>query len=317
MTLSGYCSNIDLARYLDMGIYKTYTISSYDSTVTYTLSPLTSSDGTRWNLISGGFTITDDGVTFASTKYTVDLNSGLITFTPATQPVNGSVVIVTYWLNEGFTDDDLTYFVELGAVKLEEDTRQVFREISVTNYKTDGNRDYTYLYPDYRYRYDINSTVTTDDIIQQNSNSVLYLDYGPILSVSALTVDGTAVTVSTLKLLGNKIMLTEDSEVHYFSGDHDSVTISFKYGITSTVLDRTEEDLRLLQLAKHGNILASFLQISSIPKGRNVLLDNTYVMQRSDGSVRPEMALDGWMVQVNKSYDIILRKLRMNGLSTI
>jgi len=317
MALSGYCENIDLARYLDMGIYKPQTIESYVHGTAYYLYPPTSNDGTTWEYISSGIVITDDGVTVPAANYSVDLNSGLLTFVTLTKPVDGSKIEIKYWLNQGFTDTDLTYFVDLGAVKLEEDTHQVFREISVTSYKTDANRDYTYVYPDYRYRYDIISNVSKTDIIEQTTNSILYLDYGPILSVSSLSVDGISVTPTTLKIKGNKIMLTEDSETHYFTNSHDSITISFKYGITSTVLDRTEEDLRLLQLAKQANILASFLQLNSIPKGRNVIMDNMYVMQRSDGSVRPEQALDLWLASVQKNYDMILKKLRLIGMSSI
>jgi len=315
MALSGYCENIDLARYLDMGVYKTITVTpSYSSSESYYIYPLTSNDGTTWNLITSGVILTDDGVTIDPTHYTIDLNSGLITFGALYHPIAGSIIVAIYWLNQGFTDDDLTYFVDLGAVQLEEDTHRVFREITVTSYKTDANGDYTYVYPDFIDRWDVLNGI---DNINYRTDSILSLEYGPILSVTTLTVDGTSVTPSTLKLFGNKIMLTEDSEVRSFTKSHDSITITYKYGIISTVASRTEEDLRLIELAKQANILASFLQINSVLKGRNIILDNLYVVQKSDGSIRPEQVLDNWVIQVQRKYDSLLKKLRLNGISTI
>jgi hypothetical protein len=298
MTFIGYCTTKQLAKFLDFGSYETYTIDSYDRNNDYTI-PTTSDDGITGYLIEDTIKITEDGVIFNPNNYSVDLDTGAIKFN--THPEDASEVKVIYYLNSTFSNDDLESYIELGAYELEEDTRQIFRELSVTDYTTDINETDNYI------SYDM-----SDKKLPNNYRFVttIYLPYAPILSVSSLEVDGTDVTPSTLKIRNNCISLTSSSEVGYFPRDADSIVISFKYGITSIIGDRTETDRRLIKLACEANKYSAIKSMLKNPNGRNAVLENSKAVSLSGGQIRPDTIPDNMITQVNERYDELVSKLK-------
>lgn len=286
MVFTGYCSNSELVKFLDFGGWKQQEIASYSSAVTYKLTT-THSDGQAGYLINGLILATSAGVTIDPDDYTVNLDTGVITF--STHPADESKVIFTYYLNREFDNDDISYYILLGANKLEKDTSNVFRETTMT-YTTDGNLGYNY-------------------IEFTNKTTYISLPY-PVLSVTSLTVDGVSVTPSTLKIQNNKVSLGPDSEVSYFSGEANTTTIVVKHGITDTVLDRSDEDSRYLYLAKEANKFLAAIMIYDSPIGRNVGLDNSYVVQKSDGSVRPELTVDSLLRRLETRYNELVGMMK-------
>lgn len=289
MTFIGYCTTAELAKFLDIGAWQ----QDVSLTESYSTNDLVintaSSNGINFHLIDGLVYIYEDGVEIPSEDYTIDLDTGAITFSE--EPTEESVITATYYLVEDFSDTDLEYYVLLGAYELETDTRQKFREQTLIDYTTDVNKGLDYT-------------------IQNYNQSYLNLPYGPVLSVSSLTIDGTSITPSTLKIDGNKIFLTDTSEKSYFTGDADSVVISFKYGITDTVEDRTDEDLIKLSLAKEANKFASAMVISKSPLGQNVFFDNSKFTQMSKGDVRPETLNENLLIKIKEGYDRYINRLR-------
>lgn len=294
MTFIGYCTTKTLAKFLGFGDTETYSIDSYDPLVNYIL-PTVSSDGVRGYIIADTFTATADGVLIDSANYTVDVDTGAITFT--THPATDSEVNINYYLNSDFSNDDLESYITLGAYDLEKKTSHKFRELTVTDYTCDVNDGYDYLNP--------------------TNKTHLELPYYPILSVSALSVNGTDVTPSTLKIKNNLICLTESSEVSEFTGDADSIVLSFVYGITDTVEDRSDEDIITLKLAGEANKYASFLSIAESPLGRNALLENSKAVSLSDGQIRPDTISDGLINKVETMYVKEISNLKAYSTSLI
>lgn len=290
MTFTGYCSNEELVKFLDYGSWTEYVIDKYENTNTYIL-PQAIANGLSGNLISGMISATDDDVTIPTANYTVDTTTGLVTFT--THPADDSVVKFKYYLCREFTNSDISYYVLLGARKLELDVHKLFREVSVT-YTTDANEGYDYIH-------------------LKEDNVTLELPYN-IKSVTSLSIDGTSITVSTLKVINNKICLTKDSEVTKFSGEANSVVAVVKHGQAETSL--SEEESRLLDLAKEANKRISAIMIIDSPLGRNVTLDNSYIVQKSDGSVRPDITVDSIIKRYEDSYNM-LKELLMNSSTTL
>jgi len=292
MTFSGYCTNAELAKFLDFGTWKLYSITSYNHTVTYTL-PTTTNDGISSYIISGTISATDDGTTIPTANYSVNVTTGVITFT--SHPTDASAVVFKYYINREFSDSDLTDYVLRGARKVELDCKKIFRELSVT-YTTDANDGLTY---------------TT-----YNDSYWISLPYD-VLSVTSLTVDGVSVSTTKLKIIGNKISLGDDAEVDAFTGNYNSISITVKHGITDTVLNRTEEDLRFLDIAKQVNLLASAILIYKSPIGANVALDNNYIIQKSDGTIRPELTVDSAILSLNKEYDELISLIKSSSASIV
>ena len=296
MAFTGYCSTAALAKFLDIGVWQ-QEVTLIASYATNDLSiDVTSSNGMNFHLVTGLVTLYDDGVVIATTSYTIDLETGNITF--SVEPTAGSAITATYYLVEDFSDDDLDYYNMLGAYELEQDTRQKFREVALVDYTTDTNEGFDY-------------------VNYEHTQPYLELPFTPILSVSALTIDGTSVTTTKLKLKGNRIFLTNDSEAKYFTGEYNTVVVSFKYGITDTVGDRTEEDLMKLEMAEEANKFASALIISEHPLGRNVLFDNSKVSQMSKGDVRPDLFSENSTKALKDTYNMYVNKLRGLSIKTI
>jgi len=249
----------------------------------------TSANGLKFYLIKDGYHLYENGVEISTENYTVDLNNGHITF--SVDPAEGSSITADYYLVEDFSNDDLEYYITLGAYELERDTLQKFREVELIDFKTDVNEGLDY------YNYN------------QNKKYIEF-DYSPILSVSNLVVNGTSVTPNTLKIKGNKVFLTNDSEVSSLTGEHDKIIISFKYGITDTVANRTDEDLIRLQLAREANKFCAAAIMSSMPLGRNVLLDNNKTLQLSSGNVRPEIFNENLTNILRNTYEQYVAKLK-------
>lgn len=291
MTFTGYCTNAELVSFLDFGSWTTYTIESYDSANTYIL-PVTIANGLSSNLISGMISATDDGVAIPAENYTVDVTSGVIAFVTGKHPVNKSTVVFKYYLCREFTNADISYYILLGARKLELDTKKLFREAEV-EYTTDGNEGYDYIH--------------------YTNSRTIELPYA-INTVEDLEINGVTVTPSTLKIINNKISLTPNSEVKEFSGEANSVVVTVTHGILDD--SKSLEDERFLDLAKEANKRISALMIIDSPLGRNVTLDNAYMVQKSDGSVRPDIAVDSIVKRYEDSYNM-LKELLMNSTTSL
>ena len=287
MTFIGYCSNKELITFLDNGewVIDFVVTSNYDSTQSHSL-PMNNNNGITVYLISGMYTLYDDGVEISSDDYTINLTTGDITF--SSDPVAGSTVTATYYLSEDYSNSDIEFYISLGAYELEKDTRTIFRELEVTDLSLDVNEGLDYT-----------------DI---STSKYLAMPYSPILSVSSLVVDGTNVDTTTIKLKGNKIFVTDDSAVDYFTGDYDSIVISFKYGIPEA--GHTNEQSRLILLAKEANKYITTVLIAESPLGRNVLLDNSKVTQMSKGDVRPELFNEETLKALRERYTKYINKLK-------
>jgi len=282
---AGYCTNAEIVKFLDFGGYFKYTIPSYLSTNTYYL-PLSTADGQAAYLVTGTISATDDGATISTANYSVNVTTGQITFT--SHPVAGSKVDFFFYLNREYSDADLAAYVLLGAYKLEKDTQRVFRELSFS-YTIDSNYGYDYI-----------------DYVDQKTIRLPY----DVYSLSTVTVDGVTVTPSTVKIINNYISLTDSSQVSTFSGEGGSMTIAGKHGIPDT--SRTSEDDRIIAIAKEANKYISALMIINSPLGRNVSLDNSYVVQKSDGSVRPDITIENQIKTYTNIYNDLVDLLKAN-----
>jgi hypothetical protein len=292
MTFTGYCSALELARFLGFGNWRSYPINGYDHTQIYTL-PTVSDDGNLNYIISGSVSLMVDGVLYDADNYSVDFNTGTVTFT--TRPDDESTLVFFYYINREYDDNALNYYTLLASRRLEKDSAIVLREIETT-YTTDGNQGTDYIH-----------------ITNQNT---LELPYN-ILSVEELIIDGQNITPSTVKIKGNTLCLTNDSEKKYFSGKADSVVANVVCGIPEEEDDHTEEQLRLLDFAKEATLCMAAIMIIDSPTGRNTRLDNDYVVQRSDGSVRPDLTVQAEMIRYEKKYSELLNLLQASTVSTI
>lgn len=291
MTFTGYCSKADFAKFLGYGEWYKYPITDYDSDSTYFL-PLQSTDGLFGYLIDGMYSAVVNGTVIDPDDYTINIDTGLITFKAGKHPADESDITFYYYLNREYTDLNLEQFLLVGAYKLEKDTSRVFREVEF-EYVTDGNQGFNY--------------------VEFVNTRMIKLPYG-ILSINELTIDGTSVTPSTLKIINNYVSLTDDSEIRYFTGNANSVTISGTYGMPDDPEDQSEEDLRWLELAKMANKYISAIMLIESPSGKNTALDNSYVVQKSDGSVRPELSVENEVRAYRVAYNELLSLLR--GTST-
>jgi hypothetical protein len=310
MTFTGYCTNKELCTFLDFGYYneKNYVYNSSDTEYL----DINSESKAQLYLIYGMHSMFVNGIAY--TDYSINLDSGEISFTGDEDPEENSEIKVIYWLNVGLDNNSVSDLVIDGASELEQDVSRIFRTISVTDYTIDVNPTYDYIKPYTSYMYD-GSVVKYSNY--KNKDSVLELAYGPIQSVASLTVNGTSVTPSTLKLEGNKIMLTEDSEVQYFSREADSVVISFSYGITETILDQTEFEKTILRSVKRANILKSSFLLFDSPQGENLLYENSFLVSASDGRVRADVDIERMKLSYEKRYNNIINKLKIQTVSTI
>ena len=288
MTFTGYCTPAELAKFLDFGNWREFPIQSFDTSDTYYL-PLISDDNKLTYAIEGTVSATNGGVLIDPGEYTVDYETGKITWETGKEPTDGDSIVFIYYVMRGFTNADLKYYILLGARRLEKDANAVFRELT-SEYVTDGNLGYDYIH--------------------YLSDVTLQLPYN-VLSVEELNIDGTDVTVSSLKIKGNNVSLTRDSEVRYFSGKANTTYISVTHGIPDEEADRTEEQNRLVDFAKEANICISAIMMLDSPNGRNTLLDNSYVVQRSDGSVRPDLTIEAELTRYEKKYQNLLAMLQM------
>jgi len=311
MVFTGYCSNAEMCKFLDFGYYneKDYIYNSSDTESV----EVKSENGTELSLITGMHSMFVDGVSFAD--YAIDNTTGAISFTVVeTTPSDDANIKIVYWLNVGLDDSDITDLVLDGSSEVEQDTSRIYRTVAVVDYAVDVNPDYDYVNPYTTTMYGGNIAKIKD---YKNKDNVLELSYGPIQSVSALTVDGTSVTVSTLKLIGNKIMLTDDSEVGYFSRSANSIVLSFSYGITETALSQTEFEKSTLRTVKKANLLKSGMLLFDSPQGENLLYENSYLVSASNGSVRNDTRIEDMKRNYEKRYDKLVAKLKMQVASTI
>ena len=296
MVFTGYCENSDLVKYLDFGGWFTLSIAAYDPATDYYI-PLTSfADGTSGYLINDMISGTEDGTTIVTTTYSVNLTTGLITF--STDPTTASAVVFTYYLNREISNTDISVYVLEAARMFEYNARRTFRSYS-SSYNLDATTGLTY-----------------DTYESSDYAFWLALPYD-IQSITSIVVNDTTVTPATVKINGNKFSLTEDSEVDYISGDLNSVVITVLHGITETVLDRTEEELREISMVLEANRCLAAMLIIESPKGRNITLDNSYVVQKSDGSVRPDITTNEIYIKIKQRYDDLMTSLKGSSSSII
>ncbi len=289
MTFTGYCSPAELAKFLDFGNWRDYTIQSFSSSEAYIL-PTISDDNSISYIVSGTVSATNDGVTIPITDYTIDYDSGLITWAEGKTPADGSNLVFFYYVMRGFSNADLEYYILLGARRLEKDANAVYRELT-SEYVTDGNLGYDYVH-------------YVDSV-------TLQLPYN-VLSVEELIINNTNVTPSTLKIMGSYVSLTPESEVKSFSGKANTTYISVTHGLPNLEADRTEEQNRLVDFAKEANKCISAIMMLDSPIGRNTSLDNSYIVQRSDGSVRPDLTIDSEIKRYENKYQNLLAMLQVN-----
>lgn len=291
MSFVGYCTLKELVSFLDIGewIVNHTIVEEYVVGSTITL-PRTNASGITTNIVKDTVKMYVNGTLRPAAEYTVNYDTGIVTFSVA--PIEDDKVSATYYITSAYDNDDLEYYLLLGATELEYDTRHIFREQAVNNYSyvVDHGLDYT---------------------IGQTSKYI-ELPYTPILEVSALEVDGVAITLSTLKIKGNRIFPTSLSEKREFSSDQE-IEISFSYGIPDDVVDQTEDQKRLLLMASEANKISTALIIAESPLGRNTFIDNSKVTQMSKGDVRPELFNEAQLRELRNRYNTLVDKLK--GLS--
>lgn len=287
MTFGGYCSNAELAKFLDFGNWREYPIDAYISGTTIIL-PTVSDDNNLTYIIDGTVSITLNGAIVDPADYSVDLETGAVVFD--TEPKDGDSIVIIYYVMRGLSNEDLSYYNLMGARLLEKEVNAFYREVEVT-YTTDGNQGLDYI-----------------NYINSNTIKLPYA----VTSVTELTVDGTTVDPSTLKIIGNNVSLSKESEVREFSGKADSVSIEVIHGILEpgSGEDYTEEEKRLLDIAKEANKCVSAMLIIDSLIGQNTALDNSYIVQRSDGSVRPDLTVTNELQRLEKKYTMLTSFLK-------
>ena len=284
MTFAGYCTNAELAKFLDFGNWREFPIDSYVEGTTIVL-PTVSDDGNLTYIIDGTVSVTLNGALVDVGDYSVDLDTGVVTFD--SEPTEGDSIVFIYYIMRGLSNTDLSYYNLMGARLLEKEVNAFYREVEVT-YTTDGNQGLDYI-----------------NYVNSNTISLPY----NVAAVESLTIDGTTVTPSTLKIIGNNISLSTSSEVRAFSGKANSVEVKVIHGIIEED-EPSEEDLRLLDIAKEANKCISAMLIIDSLIGQNTALDNSYIVQRSDGSVRPDLTVTNELQRLEKKYTMLTSFLK-------
>jgi hypothetical protein len=293
MTFTGYCSLKDLVSFLDIGEWiVNHTVNESYTSGDVLMLETTNASGVNTFIIEGTVKIYKNDVEVDSDDYDLDYDTGILTINTTPPLDTGDEIKATYYVASGYSTEDLEYYLLLGATELEYNTRQIFREQTVNNYTytVEEGLDYTV----------------------GHTSKYIELPYTPILEVTSLEVDGVSITLSSLIIKGNKIFTTSSSEKQEFSSDQD-IEVSFKYGITDTVLDRTDEDLRLLSMASEANKISTALIMAESPLGRNTFIDNSKVTQMSKGDVRPELFNEAQLRELRNRYNLLVNKLK--GLS--
>jgi len=284
MTFAGYCTNSELAKFLDFGNWREFPIDSYVEGTTIVL-PTESDDGNLTYIIDGTVSVTINGTLVDVEDYVVDLDTGTVTFD--SEPKDGDTIAFIYYVMRGLSNADLSYYNLMGARLLEKEVNAFYREVDVT-YTTDGNQGLDYI-----------------NYVNSNTISLPY----NVAAVESLTIDGITVTPSTLKIIGNNISLSNSSEVKAFSGKANSVVVDVIHGIIEED-EPSEEDLRLLDIAKEANKCISAMLIIDSLIGQNTALDNSYIVQRSDGSVRPDLTVTTELQRLEKKYAMLTSFLK-------
>lgn len=284
MTFAGYCTNSELAKFLDFGNWREFPIDSYVEGTTIVL-PTVSDDGNLTYIIDGTVSVTINGTLVDVEDYVVDLDTGTVTFD--SEPKDEDTIVFIYYIMRGLSNADLSYYNLMGARLLEKEVNAFYREVDVT-YTTDGNQGLDYI-----------------NYVNSNTISLPY----NVAAVESLTIDGTTVTPSTLKIIGNNISLSNSSEVKAFSGKANSVEVDVIHGIIEED-EPSEEDLRLLDIAKEANKCISAMLIIDSLIGQNTALDNSYIVQRSDGSVRPDLTVTTELQRLEKKYAMLTSFLK-------
>lgn len=284
MTFAGYCTNSELAKFLDFGNWREFPIDSYVEGTTIVL-PTVSDDGNLAYIIDGTVSVTINGTLVDVEDYVVDLDTGTVTFD--SEPKDEDAIVFIYYIMRGLSNADLSYYNLMGARLLEKEVNAFYREVDVT-YTTDGNQGLDYI-----------------NYVNSNTISLPY----NVAAVESLTIDGTTVTPSTLKIIGNNISLSNSSEVKAFSGKANSVEVDVIHGIIEEG-EPSEEDLRLLDIAKEANKCISAMLIIDSLIGQNTALDNSYIVQRSDGSVRPDLTVTTELQRLEKKYAMLTSFLK-------
>jgi hypothetical protein len=286
MSFTGYCTTAELARSLDYGNWRDY-VGTYSSADGFYL-PCVSDDNNLNYIIDGTTTIYVNDVLIDTEDYTINLDTGEVTFdlTPAIE--DGDSVKAIYYITRGFSNETLQKYVTLAARRVEKDSCGLYREVEA-EYTTDGNEGYDY--------------------INYVNNTTIQLPW-PVLSVESLDVDGVTIDVTTLKISGSTISLTKDSGVNYFSGKANTTEIEVTHGIPDDEADRTEDQQSMYELAKEANITMATMLLLDSPIGRNTSLDNSYIVQRSDGSVRPDLTVESELTRYEKKYLELIQLLQ-------
>jgi hypothetical protein len=288
MTFTGYCSLKDLVSFLDIGEWiVNYTLTnSYIALSTLTL-PTTNASGINTYVIKDTVKLYANGTLIPDTNYTVNYETNIITFTTA--PTTGHKITATYYISSAYDSDDLEYYLLLGATELEYDSRQIFREMTVTDYiyNVEEGLDYTGVL---RSKY-------------------IDLPYSPILDLDTLEVNAVEWALDTVKIIDNKIFTTSRSPKLEFTSE-DVIKLTFTYGIPDDTVDQTDEQIRLLMLASEANKIATALIMAESPLGRNVFIDNSKVTQMSKGDVRPELFNEAQLRELKTRYNDYINKLR-------
>lgn len=288
MTFTGYCSLKDLVSFLDIGEWiVNYTlVAEYVPGSTITI-PTTNSNGINTYVVKDSIKLFLNDVLVDPDDYTVDYDTNIITFD--TEPSEDDKISATYYICSAYDNDDLEYYLLLGATEIEYDTRQIFRELTATDYiyNVEDGLDYT----------------------RTISSKFIELPYAPILTLTSLAVDDVSWDVDTVMVKGNKIFTTNKSPRAEFTSA-DEIKLTFTYGIPDDTTEQTEEQKRLLQIASEANKIATAMIMAESPLGRNVFIDNSKVTQMSKGDVRPELFNETQLRELKNRYSMYIQKLK-------
>lgn len=130
------------------------------------------------------------------------------------------------------------------------------------------------------------------------AKSYLTLSRYPIIGLSAISVNGTAVPSTKVFKYTDRISLTTDAPVTSFGITEQGVSVTYVYGVTDQ-----GEIVRDLCLA-----MAQY-KLVSIPEGRNAVLDASRYESLSGSDIRPESITQKTAEQLKIRIDQLITEI--------
>jgi len=224
-------SNLTCTAYLEGGtLYlvdsttRTFSLSHNDyNTLTELIAAINLITGYSATLIAPGTTASIE-LNEISSAHAANLKSTLYTMTYGnyTSPKK-----VTDFLNASANDIHYSWLDDADA-DIENYTEKKFKSTTITSQSIDVSREKIATCNDY------------EAYVGLRSNAYYLEDYAPLVTLSALTIDGITVTPSYTILDYNRIILTSNAETTVFIPGKSKMTVTLSYGYA---VDSTEGKL--------------------------------------------------------------------------